>query len=811
MIRRVLTLAVMALAVSAVPALADAPDPIPSQTQLAGPIVHNPDGSFTVTVQGAWQWTTHHSNCNLDRSGVGVAIAWNDPSDPGNFVGKNGLSALVGTSDTSTPPNAQWFGVNQHDGNLVHPTPAATPNGPFNDPGLGNPFDPAQSKVTYFGGTPSQTDANNWISGCGTFNGTYNTGVWGPISHTYPAGFTGPISVCPIMYDPHQGPAGTANGNVGQIIAGGAGHNGDNSIETNGTTPLGNGCFSSTIPTLTTTAQTPVALGSPITDTAHLSGGSAPTGTITFTLFGPNNTTCSGAPIYTSDAVPVNGNADYPSNPPGAKAAFVPTALGTYRWKATYSGDTHNVSVPTSCNDANEQSVVGPAAPVLTTQASASAPVGSSISDVATLTGGSSPTGTVSWNVYGPGDTSCLTPLNGAPLTATVSGGKATSPGFIANQAGTYRFIATYSGDANNAGSTSSCNDAAEAVVVTPLSPQLTTNADSGGPVGTSVHDVAHLSGATSAAGGSITFRLYGPNDASCATAIYTNTVAVNGNNDYLSGSVAPTAAGTYRWVASYSGDANNNPAATSCIDPAEASVITSPPPLTPGIAVIKYQRIDGTTGAYTHDTLTVTAGQKVDYEMVVSNTGDVPLALAFSDPHCDAGSLTGPTGDLNPDGTLKPHGQATYFCFHIAVAGDAPAYTNIVTVSGTPPSGPPVGPVSSTVVANVPQQAVQASCVTGSVGLNGAVGCTRRAFQAVVQAAPSSVKSVSFKLDGKTIRVMTHVGAGNKWAITISPGKLRFGAHTLVAQVTLICNGAKRTVTLHFRRCRPPRPRFTG
>ena len=64
-----------------------------------------------------------------------------------------------------------------------------------------------------------------------------------------------------------------------------------------------------------THASAPVAAGGTITDTATLSGGVNPTGTITFTLFGPNNPTCTGPAIFTS-TVPVNaGNGNYTSAP----------------------------------------------------------------------------------------------------------------------------------------------------------------------------------------------------------------------------------------------------------------------------------------------------------------------------------------------------------------------------------------------------------------------------------------------------------------------------------------------------------------
>src|SRR4051812_31793818 len=86
----VVALATAALCLIAVTsAFADAADPVPSAT--TGTLVTNSDGSRTLTVQGRWQWTTHHSDCNTDRAGVGVAIDWNDPTDAGNDVKGFGL------------------------------------------------------------------------------------------------------------------------------------------------------------------------------------------------------------------------------------------------------------------------------------------------------------------------------------------------------------------------------------------------------------------------------------------------------------------------------------------------------------------------------------------------------------------------------------------------------------------------------------------------------------------------------------------------------------------------------------------------
>ena len=75
------------------------------------------------------------------------------------------------------------------------------------------------------------------------------------------------------------------------------------------------------------------------------------TGTITFNVYGPDDEDCSGEPSFTSE-VDVNGEGDYSSE------EFTPSAAGTYRWTAEYSGDDNNDAVTSACNAENEASVV---------------------------------------------------------------------------------------------------------------------------------------------------------------------------------------------------------------------------------------------------------------------------------------------------------------------------------------------------------------------------------------------------------------------------------------------------------------------
>jgi uncharacterized repeat protein (TIGR03803 family) len=89
--------------------------------------------------------------------------------------------------------------------------------------------------------------------------------------------------------------------------------------------------------------------GAKLTDSATLSGGFNPTGTITFTLYGPSNA------VVDTETVTVIGNGTY-STPAG----YAPTAAGTYQWVASYSGDVNNTSISSTLG--SQPQPVNPAA-----------------------------------------------------------------------------------------------------------------------------------------------------------------------------------------------------------------------------------------------------------------------------------------------------------------------------------------------------------------------------------------------------------------------------------------------------------------
>ena|GEM_PF-1475788 len=402
---------------------------------------------------------------------------------------------------------------------------------------------------------------------------------------------------------------------------------------------------------IVTQASPPVPVGGQIHDVATLSGGVNPTGTITFTLYGPDNTTCSGAPIFTS-TVPVNGNGNYTSGSHTVQAA------GSYRWIATYSGDANNAPAgPTACADPLELTAGLRVTPTLVTTASAGT-VGSQVFDTATLSGGFNPTGTITFELYGPDNDTCT----GLPIFTSVKpvngNGDIVSDPFILPAPGIYHFVATYSGDANNnpVGPTD-CLDPNETIGAGVRAISITTQASPTATVGTPFNDVATISGGFNPTG-TLTFTLFGPDNDTCTGApVFTSTVPVNGNGSYPSTSFTASQPGTYRWIASYSGDANNAPAVTACADPLEQTVVSPLPTI----------RVDKTA---TPESRPVPGGT-FTFNVVVTNTSNVALTIRTL------------TDDIYGDITVRPNSTCTTAIGTVLQPSPGPGHTYSCSFQG--------------------------------------------------------------------------------------------------------------------------------
>src|SRR5207253_88809 len=137
--------------------------------------------------------------------------------------------------------------------------------------------------------------------------------------------------------------------------------------------------------------------------------------------------------------------------------------------------------------------------------------------------------GTISFSIYGPNDATCSSTATSSG-SATVSGnGSYSSSAMTENVAGAYRWIASYSGDANNNGFTTTCNEAGETTMVNKASPTMTTPATATATAGETIQHTATPTRRTSDLG-TISFSIYGPNDATCSgTATSAGSATVSG------------------------------------------------------------------------------------------------------------------------------------------------------------------------------------------------------------------------------------------------------------------------------------------
>jgi uncharacterized repeat protein (TIGR01451 family) len=363
-------------------------------------------------------------------------------------------------------------------------------------------------------------------------------------------------------------------------------------------------------PTVVTTASphgtvTLDNTGSPtLNDSAVLSGGYHPSGTITFTLKYKGST-------VDTETASVSGNGTY-STPTGYTVPSSGTVTGSYVWTATYGGDGNNNSASDPGTSALEQVAVDKASPsIVTTPDPMSATLGNgtvTLNDSALLSGGYHPTGTITFTLVYKGAT-----VDTETAAVSGDGSYSTPTGFTLPSSGTvtgaYQWNATYNGDGNN-NVVSENDDVSEQVTINPANPAIsTTPSETAGSVNDVLNDTAHLSGGTRFDGsGTITFKLYGPSAPTCSgTAAYTETVTADHDGEYTTSnsSVEADTAGTWNWTATFSGDSNNSQAVSGC--GAESVAI--------GGAAIHILK--------TADAARVSAGDPIGFTMTVWNSGN--------------------------------------------------------------------------------------------------------------------------------------------------------------------------------------------
>src|SRR5205085_6904861 len=106
-----------------------------------------------------------------------------------------------------------------------------------------------------------------------------------------------------------------------------------------------------------------------------------------------------------------------------------------------------------------------------------------------------------------------------------------------------------------------------------------------------------------------------------------------------------------------------------------------------PAFTIQKLQKNAAGQEPFTTATMPGEMGEVVDYEVIATNTGNVPLSFtAFTDAGCDEGTIAGGPG-ANP---VEVSATTTWTCSHILTLADVEAgrYANSATASATKVGG---------------------------------------------------------------------------------------------------------------------------
>jgi uncharacterized repeat protein (TIGR01451 family) len=311
----------------------------------------------------------------------------------------------------------------------------------------------------------------------------------------------------------------------------------------------------------------------------------------------------------------------------------------------------------------------------LSTSASSQVPVGGTIHDTATLTGvyGTPAASTVTFNVYAGTDANCSNPLNASPIGSFISGTTTGSPTYTSNPfkpatAGTYKWVATFAGDANNFGFHGSCNDAGETSTVLQPSISITKNPKS----------------QTVNSGQAATFTITVKNDGQVTLAnvrvadVLSPDCAKTSTDIPALATMTPGASQTYTCTLANVTESFTN-SATATGTPVGGGADVSDTDTAPVTVVVPSIEITKSP-----DTQTVNSGQTATFTIKVTNNGQVALsnvrvADALS-PDCAKTS-----SDIPALVSMPPGASQTYTC---TLANVTSSFTNSATATGTPVGG---------------------------------------------------------------------------------------------------------------------------
>ena len=279
------------------------------------------------------------------------------------------------------------------------------------------------------------------------------------------------------------------------------------------------------------------------------------------------------------------------------------------------------------------------AAPNLSLSAT-NAVIGGTIHANAQLSESLSPTGEISFEVFGVEDPTCSGPaLAPAPASASAPGdGEYASGDFTPASAGTYHWSAHYLGEPDPP-----TDSVCSAISIVGKASPGSTGSASDGVVGAAIHDEVTITGGFSP-GGEVTFSVYAPGDTSCSTALATTSAPIQGEHATSPDFLSPQA-GPFRWTATYPGDANNEAASLGCGTANQTSTVSKATPTVSGTATTAV-----TVGQTITDSATLAGGFSATGELLFRAFGPGNPTCAGSPKYEEAVAVTG-NGPFSPAG----------------------------------------------------------------------------------------------------------------------------------------------------------------
>ena len=400
--------------------------------------------------------------------------------------------------------------------------------------------------------------------------------------------------------------------------------------------------------------------------------------------------------------------------------------------------------------------------------------LGSSIWDTATLSGASIPTGTVTFQVYS--NSACT----GAPVFTSansISGSSATSGSFTPASAGTYYWEASYPGDSNNNGASSSCGANGEVLTVNPA---LVAPVISVSPPAIDSGQSSTLTTTTSLSGGTSPYTCQWLEEAPGASSYsnlgssFTTGCTTSGLPTISTGVLSATGSWHFELQVSDSGGATKTSnavtvtvnaalaaptvsASTGTLDQGQSSSLTSTA-VTTGTSPYTYQWLEEAPGAtsyssipgatsssYSFSTSTSTATGNWLFELQVTDSGSPAEVVTSNSVTVTVYSLPTVTASANP--STIDSGQTS--ALSASASGGSGGYT-YAWYSGSSCTGTVVGTSSSyttPTLTNPPSTdtyCVQVKDSLGSIASTTVTVNVNAVFSVTASANPSTIHSGS-------------------------------------------------------------------